>query len=207
MRTDTSANFILAGPGLQLNNSALSTPVSLQVLTTPTRLNIGDSVRMQGGLYGMELTTADTDIAGNSQLWVEDTNPPRWVITDETGDDFVVGVAGGHAGPGQNVNVNNSHNFNTADHYAGNHISYFADGGADTVTLEDSTSTVNWPLYTSVTLIAPGSNTVTITEGSGTTLFDDQGNDTIGGVTLTQGIVTIFRATTGTYIIWGSGWS
>jgi hypothetical protein len=207
MRMDSSANLVLAGPGFQLNNSGLSNPVGLTQLSTPSRLNISQSVRMQGGLFGMELTTADTDISGNSQLWVEDTNPPRWVITDETGDDFVVGVAGGHAGPGQNVNVNNSHNFNTADHYAGNHISYFGDGSNNTVTLEDSSSTVNWPLYTSVTLLAPGSGNQTITEGSGTTLFDDVGNDTVGGVTLSQGIVTIFRAATGTYIIWGSGWS
>jgi hypothetical protein len=130
------------------------------------------------------------------------------MFTDDTGDDYHIAVASGFTGAGsENVNVNGSHNYNTSGNWAPNHINYHDDGGNDTITLGNSTGLglTQWPLYTSIQIIAPGSGVITVTEGTGTTLFDITGTDTVGGVTITDGAATIFRASATTYIIWGSG--
>ena len=164
-----------------------------------------EAIRSVSGIYLQERAAALGDISNQGQFWVLSADGNRPMFTDGDGNNFFLAVAGGSAG--DNVSVNNSHDFNTLGNFAANFIYNGDDGGADTITLEDSTSTVNWPLYTAINLICPGSNTCTIVEGSGTTLFDDAGIDTVGGVVLSQGVITIYRSATGSYIVWGSGYT
>lgn len=198
----SNGSFIVHG-GLAAHNG--TNQVTFSVFNSPTRINASNAMRLQGSLYLMEQPTADTNIVANGQLWVDDDVATRLRYTDDADNDFVVGMSGGHVG--NNVTVNNSFDFNTIDNRADNWIGQYFDGGNDTITLEDSTSQVNWPLYTTITIIAPGSGNITIVEGAGTTLFDDAGNDTVGGVVVSQGIVSITRQNSTNYIIWGSGWT
>jgi hypothetical protein len=162
-------------------------------------------IRSVSGLYLQERAASQGDIANQGQLWVSSDNSNRLRFTNGDGDDYVVAISGGAVG--DNVTVNASFNFNTAGNFADNWIGHYFDGGNNTITLEDSTSTTEWPLYTTITIIAPGSGNQTVVEGAGTTLFDDAGNDTVGGVVVSQGIVSITRQTTTNYIVWGSGWT
>jgi hypothetical protein len=164
-----------------------------------------DQLRTTGALGINEASAPDGNVAGIGQVWVENTVPNRLMFTDDTDSNHVVAISGGTVG--ENVSVNSSFNFNTANNYADNWIGHYFDGGNNTITLEDSGSQVNWPLYTTINIIAPGSGNQTVVEGSGTTLFDDQGNDTIGGVVVSQGVVSITRQSSTNYIIWGSGWT
>lgn len=159
------------------------------------------------GFYINERASAGSDSAGKGQIWVLNDAPNRLMFTDDTGQDHFVAVVGGFAG--DNVNVNNSWNFNTAGNYAANLISFHDDGGNDTITLGNSTGTglTNFPIYSAIQIIAPTSGIITVTEGTGTTLYDETGTDTVGGVTITGGAVTIFRASATNYIIWGTGWT
>jgi hypothetical protein len=190
--------------GLTVDNGAAT--VTVTALSTPTRGQIDNAARVSGSMYMLEQASADTDVTGDGQVWVKNDTPNRLFYTDDGGTDYPVALAT-LATAGSALSLNASHNFNTAGNFAANFVSHHDDGGNDTITLEDSTSTTNWPLYTSIQVINPGSGTVTITEGSGTTLFDDTGTDTVGGITLTGGVITIWRSKTTDYIMWGSGWA
>ncbi len=198
---DTAGSFISHG-GIAVDNGTVQ--VTMTAFNSPTHVNFNNAMRLQGSLYLIEQPTADTNIVANGQLWVDDDVATRLRYTDDADNDFVVAMSGGHVN--NNVTVNNSFNFNTTDNRADNWIGQYFDGGNDTITLEDSGSQVNWPLYTTITIIAPGSGILSIVEGSGTTLFDDAGND-VGNVAVTQGVVSITRQNSTNYIIWGSGWS
>ena len=152
-----------------------------------------------------ERASSPASVAGYGQLWVETDTPNRLKFTDDTDQDFDIAVVGGYVT--DNVVINSSFNFNTAGNFAANRILYYADGTNNTITLEDSGSTTNWPVYTSIQVIAPGSGAQTITEGSGTTLFLQDGTDTVGGGTISQGAATIFRASTTDYIYIGDGFT
>ena len=188
---------------LRLENTAGSVGVTLSLLQSPTRFNVGDSMRVQGGLYLLERSAADTNVAGDGQLWVVTDTPNRLKFTDDSDQDYDVAMVGGYVN--DNVFVNNSRNYNSAGNFAANNILQYDDGSNNTITLEDSTSTTNWPVYTSIQVLAPGSGVQTITEGSGTTLFDDSGTDLVGGCTVQNGIVTIYRGSSANYFIFGSG--
>jgi len=151
----------------------------------------------------LEANVSAFDSAGYQQIWAEATVPTRLMTTSDDGDDAVIALSGGVIG--YNVNVNNSFNFNTANNLADNFISHHFDGGNDTITLADVSELDNWPLYTTINIIAPGSGNITITEGSGTTLFLSNGADSVGGVVVSQGVVSITRQSSTAYIIWGSG--
>ncbi len=193
----------IRGMNLRLENTAGSVGVTLSLLQSPTRFNVGDSMRVQGGLYLLERSAADTNVAGDGQLWVVTDTPNRLKFTDDSDQDYDVAMVGGYVN--DNVFVNNSRNYNTAGNFAANNILQYDDGSNNTITLEDSTSTTNWPVYTSIQVLAPGSGVQTITEGSGTTLFDDSGTDLVGGCTVQNGIVTIYRGSSANYFIFGSG--
>ena len=200
--------------GLDMNlSTSLYNNGSKQASSTALGIQVRDTL-MVGGVDGAtgtgviklgEQASADADETGYGQLWVQDDPAQRFMFTDESGNDHVVGISGGTVG--ENVSVNSSRNFNTADLRADNWIGHYFDGGNNTITLEDNTSTVNWPLYTTINIIAPGSGNQTVVEGAGTTLFDDAGNDTVGGVVVSQGVVSITRQSANNYIIWGSGWT
>ena len=200
LRFDTVGSFIVHG-GVAVDNGTVS--ITMTAFGSPTRVNFSNAMRLQGSLYLMEQPTADTNIVANGQLWIDDDVPTRFRYTDDADNDFVVAISGGVFGA--NVEVNNDFNFNTTDNRADNWIGHYFDGSNNEITLEDSGSQVNWPLYTTIQIIAPGSGVQTITEGSGVTLFFDNGDDTVGGVTLQGGVVSITRQNATNYIIWGSG--
>jgi hypothetical protein len=162
----------------------------------------GDIFRIQSD--SIELSEASAPVAasaGYGQIWVRDDVPNNLAFTDDADEDFAVAYATGRE------TANATHDFNTAGNIAENFIGFYDDGAAYTVTLEDSTSVVNWPLHTAIQVLAPTVGAITIAEGSGTTLFLDDGTDTVGGGTLTQGVVTIYRTSTTDYYIWGSGFT
>jgi hypothetical protein len=201
MYTDESGNDINLVTDLWNNGTR-------QVVTTALGIEVRDTLHVGvSGASGViklgEQASADADEAGYGQIWVETDTPNRLKFTDDSGQDFDVAMVGGFVS--DNVFVNVSRNFNTAGNFAANNILYYADGSNNTVTLENSSATTNWPVYTSITIIAPGSGVQTITEGTGVTLFDDTGTDLVGGCTVSQGVQTIFRASTTDYIIFGSG--
>ena len=172
-----------------------------------SELVVGDDKITVSSLFLNERSAAVGDVAGDGQVWVENRAPNRLRFTDDEGNDLYVAIVGGVTGATGNVNVNNSRDFNNAGIISANFISYHDDGGNDTITLGNSTGTglTNFPVYSSIQIIAPGSGVITITEGTGTTLFDSEGNDTIGGVTISGGVATIFRFSSTGYTIWGSG--
>jgi len=162
----------------------------------------GDIFRIQSD--SIELSEASAPVAasaGYGQIWVRDDVPNNLAFTDDADEDFAVAYATGRE------TANATHDFNTAGNIAENFIGFYDDSAAYTVTLEDSTSVVNWPLHTAIQVLAPTVGAITIAEGSGTTLFLDDGTDTVGGGTLTQGVVTIYRTSTTDYYIWGSGFT
>jgi hypothetical protein len=150
-------------------------------------------------LFIAESAAGVADRTGEGQYWVRNDTPNNPMFTDDAGNDFVMALA-----PGR-LTTNNSFNFNTAGNRAQNWVGSYFDGGNNTITLEDAASVVNWPVGVAIQIIAPGSGVQTITEGVGVTLFLDDGSDTVGGVTVSQGVTTIFRQTAANYIIWGSG--
>ena len=172
-----------------------------------SELVVGTSKIPVNALFMNQRSGAAADTADDGQLWVLNDSPNILMFTDDTGQDYAVAMNGGYVN--DNVNVNNSWNFNTSGNRSANFISYHGDGGNDTITLGNSTGTglTNFPIYDSITIIAPGSGNITISEGTGTTLYDETGTDTVGGVVLSGGVVTIFRASATDYILWGNGWT
>lgn len=152
-------------------------------------------------LFIGEQAAAEADVGGDGQVWVRNNTPNNLMFTDDAGNDFGVAYATGRE------TANATHDFNTAGNIAENFIGFYDDGNPYTVTLEDSTSVVNWPLNTAIQVLAPTVGAITVDEGAGTTLFLDDGTDTVGGGTLTQGVVTIYRTSTTDYYIWGSGFT
>ena len=152
-------------------------------------------------LFIGEQAAAEADVGGDGQVWVRSDVPNNLMFTDDIGNDFGVAYASGRE------TANATHDFNTAGNIAENFIGFYDDGNPYTVTLEDSTSVVNWPLNTAIQVLAPTVGAITVAEGAGTTLFLDDGTDTVGGGTLTQGVVTIYRTSTTDYYIWGSGFT
>ncbi len=200
--TDDSGNDIDLVTDLWNNGTlqAQSTALGLDVRDT---LKVGSLGSTTGVLKLGEQASADADEAGYGQLWMETDTPNRFKFTDDSGQDFDVGMVGGFVS--DNVFLNSSRDFNTAGNFAANNILYYADGSNNTITVEASASVVQWPVFTSIQVVAPGSGVQTVAEGTGTTIFDDTGTDLVGGFTLSQGVITIFRASTTDYIAFGSG--
>jgi hypothetical protein len=172
-----------------------------------SELVVGTTKITANTLFLNERSAAIADVAGDGQLWVLNDSPNILMFTDDSGQDYAVAMNGGYVN--DNVNVNNSWNFNTTGNRSANFVSYHDDGGNDTITLGNSTGTglTNFPVYDSITILAPTSGNITITEGTSTTLYDETGTDTVGGVVLSGGAVTIFRASATKYIIWGNGYT
>jgi len=228
---DTAANYVMSGSWeftnalgvefgpsceLDLRNSADNSTTFIQNLGPTLQFGIA------GGDFGSgifeiaqssfahvscpvlqigEQAAAETNIAGDGQVWVRSTAPNNLYFTDDTGEDFPVGYAKARQ------NSNATFNFNTANNVAPNRVLFYDDSNNYTVTTEDSGSTTNWEVGTAIQILAPTSGTITIVEGSGTTLFEADGTDTVGGGTLTAGVITIYRASATDYYEWGSGFT
>lgn len=189
-------NFYRFGDAISSSLGPDGTDIRMQVVGgTSTFFVQADSIRLS------EASTPAPNIAGRGQIWVRDDVPNNLAFTDDADEDFGVAYATGRE------TANATHDFNTAGNIAENFIGFYDDGNPYTVTLEDSTSVVNWPIHTAIQVLAPGVGAITVAEGSGTTLFLDDGTDTVGGGTLTQGVVTIYRTSTTDYYIWGSGFT
>lgn len=191
-----SVNFYRFGDSVSSSLGPDGTDIRMQIVGgTSTFFVQADSIRLS------EAATPAPNIAGRGQIWVRDDVPNNLAFTDDADEDFAVAYATGRE------TANATHDFNTAGNIAENFIGFYDDGAAYTVTLEDSTSVVNWPVHTAIQVLAPTVGAITVAEGAGTTLFLDDGTDTVGGGTLTQGVVTIYRTSTTDYYIWGSGFT
>ncbi len=126
MRTDSSANLILAGPGLQINNSALTEPIGISLLTTTVRrLNISQAIRTQHVVYMTERASANSDFAADGQFWVRNDVPNTPMFTDDAGNDFVLNSGGGAASEIKVKTANQTVN-NSITLVADNHLTGFA---------------------------------------------------------------------------------
>lgn len=170
-----------------------------------SELVIGQDKITVNSLFLNERSAAVGDVAGDGQIWCETDSPNRLRFTDDSGQDWHVAMAGGFTS--DNVFVNTSRNFNTSGNFAANNILYYDNGSNYTVTLQDNSATNRFEIYQSITILAPTSGNITIAEGASTTLYDESGTDTVGGVVLSGGAVTIFRASSTDYIIWGNGYT
>jgi len=152
-----------------------------------------------------ETSAAPGDISGQGSLWNKDTEwygEPNW--TDSNGTDFPLGFA-----RAQVFTTNGTYDFNSSSQgrLAINGMAFFDNSTAYTITLENSSGT-KFPVECSFQILVVGTGTITITEGTSTTLWfveDGTVTDTAGGCTMGEGVATVFRSAAGTYYIWGSG--
>lgn len=159
MRTDSSANLVLAGPGFQLNNSALTEPVNLSLLTaTVRRANFSQAVRAQGPIYLVERATANSDFAGDGQIWIENSVANRLMFTDDVGTDMTVACSQ-FIFKSANETVNNSSTFQDDNDFTGLQM----DAGA--------TYRVRMGLLVSQASAVPDFKVQLVGEGAGTLLF------------------------------------
>lgn len=157
------------------------------------------------GVYIKEKSSDATDIAAYGQFWVKSATPNIPIYTDDAGGDYYLGYAEYKLIANQSTNMNTS-----ADTAWGciNAAWYSDNVTAYTLTLENSTGT-NFPVGAQMTIWNEGSGTLTISEGTGTTLYLMTGSavtDTAGGCTMAQGgYATLIRKSSTVYLIMGSG--
>jgi hypothetical protein len=197
LRFDSTGSFISYG-GLATNNG--TTQGTLTALNSPARLNSSIDFRVVGAIYLNERASAETDVAGDGQIWVRNGTPNELWFSDDAGSDFPVATA-----VARRLATNAAYNLNTAGNEGYNGVCFYDDGSAYTITLENSTGTTSMPVNASFQIIAPGSGTITVNEGTSTTLYLEDGTDTAGGCTMTQGAATVFRISATEYVIIGSG--
>jgi hypothetical protein len=161
-----------------------------------------DNTKINGSLFLEEQGSALGDVATEGQIWVRNNAPNELWFTDDTGDDYPVATA-----TARRLATNAAFDVNTSGNEVYNGVCYYADGSAYTITLGNSTGNglTNHPVNSTFQIIAPGSGTITVNEGTSTTLYLEDGTDTAGGCTMTQGAATVFRVSATEYIIVGSG--
>jgi hypothetical protein len=163
------------------------------------------------GVFLNELASAGTDVTADGQVWVKNNIPNDLYFTGDTGIDYPVAYATYRKTSATALdNANQSLNMGTesvADAMV-NGCWYSDNATAYTLTLEDS-GTTHFPVGAQMTIWNEGSGTLTIAEGTGTTLYVLTGSavtDSAGGCTLGQGgYATIIRKSTTVYLIMGAG--
>jgi hypothetical protein len=203
---NVASALLISGPPTTGGETTLAFTGNATFLTGgATRYQISDvnqrHVFLDFPLFIEERAAAGANVAAFGQVYVRNDAPNNLRFNDDAGNDFGVGYANARE------TSNATHSFNTAGNLAENAVLFYDDGNPYTVTLEDSGSVVNWPLRTAIQVLAPTVGAITIAEGAGTTLFEADGTDTVGGGTLTQGVVTIYRTSATDYYIWGSGFT
>lgn len=166
---------------------------------TSIQLRVGSSFFVEGQLLPPTFTPT-----GFGLFWVDDTaSPTRPMFRDDGSQLYELQ----YAQPPLFVNANQDFNTGgTARSMVGN-ACYYDDGANYTITLENS-GVQDFPIKSSFEIINAGSGTITISEGTGMTLFymDPTGavTDVVGSCTLDiGGVATVFRRSTTVWLIWG----
>lgn len=159
-----------------------------------------------------EASAATTDVAGDGQIWVKNNVPNDLWFTNDGGVDYPVGYAV-YRKSSINVidNINQTLNMTTdsvADAMVGG-AWVKTNTTAYTLTLEPSTDT-QFPVGGQIAIWNRGaSGTMTVTEGSGTTLYVLTGSastDAAGSATIAAGgYATLIRESTTVYLLMGAG--
>lgn len=168
--------------------------------TSATRQNIS-----YYPFYIAQSSAAANSFADYGQLWVQNLAPNVLMFQDDTSVDRYVGMAQYYLIGNQTFDMNTPGNGPKCP----NAVWYSDDATAYTLTLENSSATT-FPVGAQMTIWNEGSGTLTITEGTTTTLYQLTGSgapvDTTGGCTMGQGgYATLIRKSTTVYLIMGSG--
>lgn len=162
-------------------------------------------------IFMNERASATTDVTADGQIWVKNNAPNDLYYTGDTGIDYPVAYATYRKTSATALdNANQTLNMGTesvADAMV-NGCWYSDNATAYTLTLEDS-GTTHFPVGAQMTVWNEGSGTLTINEGTGTTLYVMTGTartDSLGGCTMgIGGYATIIRKSTTVYLIMGAG--
>jgi Putative phage tail protein len=163
------------------------------------------SIRVLGALKLEERATAFGDTGTYGQIWCRtETNGSRLYYTDDTGDDKPVGMAAYNLVANQNSNM-------TTDSVAQSLVNgaWYSDNATTYIlTLEPSTDQ-EFPIGAQMTVWNEGSGALTITEGTGDTLWYSDGGaftDVAGSMALAQGgYLTIIRKSATVWLAMGAG--
>jgi hypothetical protein len=203
--TDTSTNSVTTSSHTHAVSHTGTGSFAMQSSPTFTTKITSDKVFLN------EASGATTDVAGDGQIWVKNNAPNDLYFTGDTGIDYPVAYATYRKTSATALdNANQTLNMGTesvADAMV-NGCWYSDNSTAYTLTLEDS-GTTHFPVGAQMTVWNEGSGTLTINEGTGTTLYVMTGSartDSAGGCTLgTGGYATIIRKSTTIYLIMGAG--
>jgi len=163
-------------------------------------------------IFILESASADADVAGDGQLWVRNNAPNDLYFTNDVGVDYPVGYATYRRSSANVIdNINQTLNMTTdtvADAMVGG-AWIKTNTTAYTLTLEPSTDT-QFPVGSQIAIYNRGtSGTMTVTEGSGTTLWVLDGSsatDAAGSATIAAGgYATLIRESTTIYVLMGAG--
>lgn len=203
--SDTSTNSVTASSHTHAVSHTGTGSFAMQTSPSFTTKITSDKVFIN------EAASATTDVTGDGQVWVKDNAPNDLYYTGDTGIDYPVAYATYRKTSATALdNANQTLDMGTesvADAMV-NGCWYSDNATAYTLTLEDS-GTTHFPVGAQMTVWNEGSGTLTINEGTGTTLYVMTGTartDSAGGCTLgTGGYATIIRKSTTVYLIMGAG--
>jgi len=165
-----------------------------------------------GSFYMTETTAAAADVAAQGQFWVKNNVPNDPYFTNDIGVDYPIGFATYRRSAATTLdNINQTLNMTTdsvADAMVGG-AWVKTSTTARTLTLEPSTDT-EFPVGAQIAIWnRAASGTMTVTEGSGTTLYVLDGSsstDAAGSATIAAGgYATLIRESTTVYVLMGAG--
>jgi len=153
-----------------------------------------------------ERASATTDVAGDGQLWVKSNAPNDLYFTTDNGLDYPVAYARYRVTADTTLDGANVSETLGVQHING--CWYSDNATAYTLTLQANTVTT-FPVGAQMTIWNEGTGTLTITEGSLTTLYVLTGSavtDAAGSATMAQGgYATLIRKSTTVYLLMGAG--
>lgn len=153
-----------------------------------------------------ERASATTDVTGDGQLWVKSNAPNDLYYTTDNGLDYPIAYARYRVTADTTLDGANVSETLGVQHING--CWYSDNATAYTLTLQANTVTT-FPVGAQMTIWNEGSGTLTITEGSLTTLYVLTGSavtDAAGSATMAQGgYATLIRKSTTVYLLMGAG--
>jgi hypothetical protein len=169
---------------------------STSFFTSADGLNVNDS------LYLNEQSAANANVSNYGQLWMLNTAPNQFWFTNDTGENYAVALGN----PRQRLNgAANMATTSIARDLIGG-VAMYNNSTSYTITLPSNSNTF-FPVSSSFQIFKRGTGTITINEGSSTTLYyiesDGTVTDTAGGCTMQTGVATVYRESTTVYLIWG----
>lgn len=215
---NTRIGYVGVGSGSTNDVYVLSDSGSIQLTAGSGTIEANDILDMNGNnindagriyldaLYMNETSAAQSDVAGDGQLWTKNNAPTDLYFTTDNGLDYPVAYARYRVTADTTLDGANVSETLGVQHING--VWYSDNATAYTLTLQASGVTT-FPVGAQMTIWNEGSGTLTINEGASTTLYLLTGSavtDTAGGCTMGQGgYATLIRKSTTVYLIMGSG--